>query len=171
MAEEGMSKSSDKANHRGPIALSALVGRVLDPISAKRGFANAELIAAWPEIVGPRYAQTTQPENIAWPRGPGAQDGGTLTLRVEPTVAIYLQHETGQLIERVNRFLGFAAVRRVRIVQKPLERRTRKALAEAPALSDAEEAELDQTVAGIDHEGLRDALKRLGRGVLKAGQP
>ncbi len=165
-----MSKNSGDTKQRGPLALSTLVGRVLDPLSAKRGFANAELIAAWPQIAGPRYAETTQPENIAWPRGPGAQDGGTLTLRVEPSVALYLQHETGQLIERVNGFLGFGAVRRIRIVQKPLERKARKRVVEAPALSASEEAELDGAVAGIDHDGLRDALKRLGRGVLKAGQ-
>jgi hypothetical protein len=165
-----MSKNGDDARPRGPLALSALVGRVLDPLSAKRGFANAELIAAWPEIAGPRYAETTQPESIAWPRGPGAQDGGTLTLRVEPAVALYLQHETGQLTERVNRFLGFAAVRRIRMVQKPLDRTRRRKPPELPTLSTAEEAALDQTVAGIDHEGLRDALKQLGRGVLKAGQ-
>ena len=165
-----MSKNGGNGGPRGPLALSALVGRVLDPLSAKRGFANAELIAAWPQIAGPRYAETTQPESIAWPRGPGAQDGGTLTLRVEPSVALYLQHETGQLLERVNGFLGFAAVRRVRIIQKPLERTPRKRVAEAPVLTVSEEAELEQTVAGIDHDGLRDALKRLGRGVLKAGQ-
>lgn len=165
-----MSKNGGDARPRGPIALSALVGRVLDPLSAKRGFANAELIAAWPQIAGPRYAESTQPESIAWPRGPGAQDGGTLTLRVEPSVALYLQHETGQLLERVNGFLGFAAVRRVRIIQKPLERKARKKVVEAPVLSSAEEAELEQTVAGIDHDGLRDALKQLGRGVLKAAQ-
>jgi hypothetical protein len=152
---------------KGALPLSALVGRVLDPVSAKRGFANAELLAAWPEIAGPRYAHTTQPERISWAHGSGAaEDGGTLTVRVEASAALHFQHEIGQILERVNGFLGFGAVRRIRIVQKPLERASRKAVTEPRPLNPTEESRLDETVAGVDHDGLREALKRLGRGVL-----
>ena len=165
-----MTQSNKGAGRRGPVALSALIGRVLDPVSAKRGFATAELIAAWPEIVGTRYANTTQPEKIAWPnRGGPAEDGGTLTVRVDPASAVYFQHEVGQIIERVNQFLGFGAVRRIRVVQLPLNRAAEEKHAAAAALTDAEEASLASTVAGIDDDGLREALKSLGRGVLTGG--
>lgn len=154
---------------KAALPLSALVGRVLDPVSAKRGFANAELLAAWPEIAGPRYAHTTQPERISWAHGSAAaEDGGTLTVRVEGSVALYFQHEVGQILERVNGFLGFGAVRRIKIVQKPLDRGPRKAPVAPRALNPAEEDRLAETVAGVADDGLKEALKRLGRGVLAA---
>jgi hypothetical protein len=158
-----------KSGHRPPSAqpLSALVGRVLDPVSAKRGFANAELLAAWPEIAGPRYAHTTQPERISWAHGGAAtEDGGTLIVRVEASAALYFQHEIGQILERVNGFLGFGAVRRIKIVQKPIERAGSTARPEPRPLEAAEESRLADTVAGVESEGLREALTRLGRGVL-----
>jgi hypothetical protein len=152
---------------KGALPLSALLGRVLDPVSAKRGFANAELLAAWPEIVGPRYAHTTQPERIAWAHGSAAaEDGGTLTVRAEASAALYFQHEVGQVLERVNAFLGFGAVRRIKIVQKPIERAAPRAQREPRPLNPVEERHLAQTVAGVDDDGLRAALERLGRGVL-----
>jgi hypothetical protein len=159
--------SKKASGPKGALPLAALVGRVLDPVSAKRGFANAELLAAWPEIAGPRYAHTTQPERISWAHGSAAaEDGGTLTVRVEASVALYFQHEIGQILERVNGFLGFGAVRRIRIVQKPIERAIAKEHREPRPLDPAEEERLAGTLAGVDDDGLREALKRLGRGVL-----
>jgi hypothetical protein len=154
---------------KSPLPLSALVGRVLDPVSAKRGFATAELIAAWPEIVGPRYAHTTQPERISWAHGRAADEGGTLTVRVAAAAALHFQHEIGQILERVNGFLGFEAARRIRIVQKPIERSTRNGGAALRGLDPAEEEKLRAAVAKVDDDGLRAALERLGRGVLASG--
>jgi hypothetical protein len=158
-----------KRGHGPPPAqpLSALVGRVLDPVSAKRGFANAELLAAWPEIAGPRYAHTTQPERISWAHGSAAaEDGGTLTVWVEASAALHFQHEIGQILERVNGFLGFGAVRRIRIVQRPIAHAAAEPRHEPRPLDPAEESRLAATVAGVEGDGLREALKRLGRGVL-----
>lgn len=169
-ARGGVAQGLMSKTAKGPKAalpLSALVGRVLDPVSAKRGFASAELLAAWPEIAGPRYAHTTQPERIAWAHGSAAaEDGGTLTVRVEASAALHFQHEVDQILERVNEFLGFGAVRRIKIVQRPIERAARKAAPAPRPLEPAEERRLAGTVAGVDDDSLREALKRLGRGVL-----
>jgi hypothetical protein len=54
-------------------------------------------------------------------------------------------------------------------VQKPVERAAPKAHREPRPLNPSEESQLAETVAGVDHDGLRDALKRLGRGVLAGG--
>ena len=138
-----MTESGTAKRRRGVVALSELVGRVLEPVSARRGFATAELIAAWPAIAGPAYADCTQPEKIIWPRetNDGAPAPGVLYLRVDGPRAIFVQHELGQVIERVNAFLGYGAIARARIVQGPAE------------VGDGE---------------LRDALDRLGRAVLTA---
>src|SRR5437773_1081027 len=100
-----MAEGSKNQAWRGPQALAGSLGAVLAPIIAKRGFAAADLLGAWPEIVGPRYADCTQPEHIGWDRA-GTDPAGILTLRVEGPKAIYLQHETGEIIQRINGFLG-----------------------------------------------------------------
>lgn len=146
--------------------LAELIGRVLDPVTARRGFATADLIAAWPEIVGARYAECTRPEKIAWPRGAAAAgDGGVLRLRVDGPRAILIQHELDQIIERINGFLGHAAIAGIRLVQAPVAAPRPRTRGE-PSLDGAEEARLGAAISGVEDDGLRAALDRLGRGVL-----
>src|SRR5436189_6028480 len=86
-----------------PLPLSELVARVLAPVKGKRAYAMADLAAAWPEIVGPRYADCTYPERLDWARGAaGAESGGVLRVRADGPRSVLLQHELGQLTERVN---------------------------------------------------------------------
>ena len=44
-------------------------------------------------------------------------------LRVEGPVALEIQHLSGVIIEKVNRFFGWRAVGRIQIRQAPLRRR------------------------------------------------
>ena len=149
------------------MALSELVGKVLAPVTAKRGFAAADLVAAWPEIVGQRFADCSRPERIVWPRGAAREgDAGILELTVEGPRAIYVQHEADQIIERVNAFLGYAAIGALRIVQRPVAPARKAQLAPPRRLDAGAEAQLAETVAGVADDGLRAALERLGRGVL-----
>lgn len=160
-------KPDEKRNRGGPVMLAALVGRVLDPVTARRGFATADLIAAWPEIVGIRYAGCSRPEKIVWPRGESRDgDPALLILRVDGPKAIFVQHETGQIMDRVNAFLGYAAIGQIRIVQAPVGETPRKPPASRSALPPEAEARLAETLANVADDGLRAALGRLGRGVL-----
>lgn len=160
---------SDNANpkvNRSARSIGALIGSVIAPICAKRGFATADLISAWADIVGPRYATTTMPEKITWPRRDQtkAPSGATLVIRVDSGMAIYLQHETGVVLDRINGFLGFGAVSQLKIVQGVVSA-PRKAVTAPPPISKADEAHVAETVASVESDGLREALARLGRGV------
>ena len=150
------------------VALSELVGRVLEPVSAQ--LATAELIAAWHAIAGPAYADCTQPEKIIWPRetNDGAPAPGVLYLRVDGPRAIFVQHGLGQIIERVNAFLGYGAIARARIVQGPVRRDAREPASGPVALDGESEAALVAALAEVGDGELRDALDRLGRAVLAA---
>ena len=156
-----------KPRRGGPVTLASLVGRILDPLTARRGFATADLIAAWPEIAGPRYADCSRPEKIVWPRGE-AEEGkaALLVLRVDGPKAILVQHEAGQIVDRVNAFLGYTAVGQVRIVQAPVGTSAPQAKGRTPELPAEDEARLNDALAEVADDGLRAALGRLGRGVL-----
>ena len=43
---------------------------------ARYGFAYAEVIARWPEVVGEDLARVSRPDRIRWPKGAGAEAAG-----------------------------------------------------------------------------------------------
>ena len=147
--------------------LSELVGKALAPFATRRGVAAADLAAAWPTIIGSRFADCTRPEKIVWPRG-DANEGkpAVLIVRIDGPRAVLFQHETGQVVERVNAFLGYAAIGQVRIVQGPVAAAAKEVRKATPSLAPDTEAHLVVTVAKVEGEPLRAALERLGRGVL-----
>ena len=153
---------------KGPQAVSDLAGSVIDPLLRKRAGMTLGLVQSWDEIVGERLAASTRPEKIAWPRRLSEDDPfepATLVVACEGAAALRLQHETGEVIARVNAFLGFAADGRVKIVQKPVGGPPHRRPSLRP-LSGAETAKVDQIVTPIEDDGLREALARLGRSVL-----
>ncbi len=162
-----MADSNHKLHRRGPVALGELIGKVIDPVTKRRGFVTTDLIGAWPEIVGARFADCTRPEKIVWPRGEEMEGApALLVIRVDGPRAIFVQHEAGQIVERVNAFLGYGAIGHLRIIQAPV---SAKGIAEAAAerqLSAAAETQLAETLAALEDDSLRTALDRLGRGVL-----
>jgi hypothetical protein len=134
---------------------------------ARQGFASAELVTRWPDIVGPEIAQHAEPLKMQWPRAADGEqpEPGTLMLRVEGPAAIEIQHLAPQILERVNRFFGFAAVGRLTLRQAPLARRQKR----KAALPDPEAVKrMAESLPGIEDESLKDALARLGASV-KAG--
>src|SRR5690606_12195517 len=139
---------------RGPVKLAELVGRVIDPVTQRRGFATTGLIAAWRAVAGGRIAACSRPEKIVWPTGQATDSApALLVLRVDGPRAIFVQHEAGQIVERVNAFLGYAAVDRIRILQAPLGNGPAPAARPAPGpLSPAEAGRLRASLAGVASE-------------------
>ena len=153
-----------KDGWRGPTQLSRLIKGAIDPVLAKRGFAAADLIGSWDDIVGQRYAAFTRPEQIKWPQQRGG--AAVLTVSVDGGRAVYLQHELDQVIERINGFLGYQAVSDIRLVQRTGHRAAAPKAAEAP-LADKDAKALEQRVAGVEDEKLRASLRTLGEGVIR----
>jgi hypothetical protein len=144
--------------------LSALAGACLAESFKRQGFASAEIVTRWAEIAGPEIAAHSQPLKIQWPRSE-FDDGqsATLILRVEGPAAIEIQHLSGVILERVNRFFGWPAVGRLALRQAPLARRDEKPRPRTPdpAATAAVAAHLPETLDG----DLRQALARLGASI------
>jgi hypothetical protein len=133
-----------------------------------QGFANAEIVARWADIVGPEIAAHSEPLKINWPRANAAlqeapSEPATLVLRVEGPAALEIQHLSAVILERVNRFFGWQAIGRIGLRQAPLNRRKRRAppLPFDPAITATIAAGLPQ----IADEDLRQALGRLGAAI------
>jgi hypothetical protein len=94
-----------------PRAAGDLVGGIGDPSFRRFGFIQGAIVSRWAEIVGERYARASSPESIRFPAGKKA--GGVLTLLVDGAHAPLIQHLTPMIVDRVNRFFGYAAINRI----------------------------------------------------------
>ncbi|WP_137390064.1 DUF721 domain-containing protein [Rhodoligotrophos defluvii] len=149
-------------------------------VFAHHGFAYGEILSRWPEIAGPALAGYTLPERIRWPRvrkpadGPEGKagdrkQGGTLILRVAPGHALTLQHELPRLIERVNSYYGYGAIAKIKLTQDP-SLPLGEGTPEPPPIPRDQQRFVEESVAPIRDARLRQALERLGRGILRRRQ-
>ncbi|MGA9795429.1 MAG: DUF721 domain-containing protein [Rhizomicrobium sp.] len=76
---------------------------------ARVGFADPTLVLRWPQIVGSEVARIARPIRLT--------SEGMLTVLSEPAAALFLQHESRALCERINAYLGRKAVSKLRFVQ------------------------------------------------------
>lgn len=155
--------------------LAELVEQCLQPVLAKQGFAASDVIVAWPDIVGERLARYCEPVKMQWPRRPAGVapdrpvEPATLIVRVEGAFAIELQHMAPIVIERVNARYGWRCVGRLSLRQGPVGRDR----AEPPRLREAapgDVAEASARVGAVEDADLREALVRLGAGIIARGR-
>jgi hypothetical protein len=122
---------------------------------ARAGFSDPSLVLRWNEIAGPEVARLAQP--LKFSAGPS---GGTLTLRAVPGAALFLAHEKRSLCERINTYLGHAAVSQLKFSQgalpvRPPASKPQKAAGPLPANDPSRRYE--------GPEGLAKALQALAR--------
>jgi hypothetical protein len=135
--------------------LTRALTAVLTPAARQRGFTAATLLAEWRHVVGPALANRCQPTQLE-------ARGGVLHLQASSAAALEIQHATPQIIERVNTYFGFTAVRRLRLIQIPLRLRPAPAEPIVRPLGPAEAAAIEKALDGVAEGPLRSALKGLG---------
>ncbi len=124
------------------------------------GFIQASIVSRWTEIAGDKYAEVSAPESIRFPQG--KKSDGTLTLIVERAFGPMMQHVEPVIIERVNRFFGYAAVARITLKQGSITRL--RAKPKTPELR-AVPAEIGDSLREIADPELRAVLSSLAQGV------
>jgi len=133
------------------------------------GFAQGELVAQWPAIVGEDLAARCWPEKMNWPKGreTGSRhaEGATLIVKCDPGAGLALSYETDRIAQAVNAFYGYRAVAVVKVVQAAKARQPQTRSEPAPPPAEVVDKVASQ-VAGIADPDLRDALSRLGEASL-----
>lgn len=152
--------------------MADLVGAALDPVLARQGFSESDLILNWEDIVGERLGATSRPIKVHWPpRPPGRSPDAplptaTLLIRVEGGFAIELQHMADAVIARVNSHLGWRCIGKLSFRQGPIERAAVPNRRRPPP-SPAKLAAAEEGLVDVGDDALRSALGRLGAHVLK----
>lgn len=159
-----------KPKRRPPArSLSDIAAKLVDPVLRKKAGMTSELALAWPQIAGPRLAGQTRPLEFRWPPKRGEDDPfepATLVVGAEPAAALRLQHQTGELISRINRLYGFVAVGKVKITQMPVMEAARSSKPGTRPLSQADHRKIEEMVGHIEDETLRNSLKAFAEATL-----
>jgi hypothetical protein len=111
MSKPKQPKDNDAPRSCRARAAGDLVGDVGGRSFRRFGFVQGSIVSRWGDIVGERYARVSSPESIRFPAGKKA--AGVLTLLVEGAHAPLIQHLTPMIVDRVNRFFGYAAIDRI----------------------------------------------------------
>jgi hypothetical protein len=166
---KAMSKGKDQEDSPRscrPRAASDFVRDIGDQSFRRFGFVQSSIVSRWSDIVGERYARVSCPESIKFPNGKKA--GGALTLLVDGAHAPLIQHLTPMIVERVNRFFGYAAIDRIVFRQgrppAPAPRRERPQLRPVPK-------ELGEGLREIADPELRLCLESLAQQIAASSGP
>ena len=156
MAKSPRSESAADAPRRGYArAAGDLVGDIAGVTFKRFGFVQGAVVSRWAEIVGERYANVSTPESVRFPQG--KKSGGTLTLTVVGAHAPLMQHLTPLIVERVNRFFGYAAIDKIAFRQGRIDSVKRPVRPQARAIP----RELGEGLREIADPGLRACLESL----------
>ena len=155
-----------------PHRLGRTMSGVVSPSVRKMGFAKADLLTRWSDIIGPDLARVTQPVKLtrAHPGADGSglgrrKEGGTLILRVVGAMAPEIEARSPQVIDRINQFYGFKAVAHIQLLQglakgAPVPKTFPTS---APLWDESDQQDLDKRLDHISSQDLKDRLEALGK--------
>ena len=158
--------SDDEKRVNGVRRAGDIVGHIGGVAFKKFGFVQGAIVHRWPEIVGEKYAASSLPEQIRFPRG--TKSNGTLTLLVEGAQAPLYQHLAPMIIDKVNAFFGYPAVVNVVFRQGRMPARPKRP--ERPILREVPK-ELGEGLREIADPELRACLENLAAGLSASKGP
>jgi hypothetical protein len=164
--------SPERAKPAAAKAVGSFVPQLVREALRRRGFNNIDIVLRWREIVGPALADQTWPLRIEWPRRQEAvlrpdgtaEPGGQRTRLVVgalPARALDVEYARRDIVERVNRYLGYRAATEVTATPD-------YAAAPDPPRKRAIASPQPGEAAPAD-DPLKAALAKLGRGVARRG--
>ncbi len=133
-------------------------------MSSKFGSGVSVIAQNWPEIAGPRFAKFSRPLKIT-----GSRDGRTLHIQAPGAAATLITAGSGQIIDRLNTFLGHGHISRIKLVQTTVSAKAKPTTApktEPRGLTPLQADELRSGLSKVDDPALKLALEQLGRRAL-----
>jgi hypothetical protein len=166
-AKTASPRSFQRARGGEARAVSDLMPEIGRAAFRRFGFVQSSVVSRWDEIVGQRYAAVSCPESIRFPVGKKSE--GTLELVVESGHAPMMQHVMPEIIDRVNRFFGYAAVVRVKMRQGIVVT-PKPAVAAAPPMLKPVPFELGESLREIADPELNAVLESLAKSLANPGK-
>lgn len=154
-----------RRSYEGLFPLTKEVRRIVSPVLGTRGFAQADILESWNDIVGSDLAQGIIPEKLSFDKD--KRTNGTLYVKsAGGAFAMLFEHQKQRVLERINAFFGYPAVGRIKIQQGALKLTVKPVIPERP-LTIVEEQNLMARVAEIDDDDLRRKAYEIGKAILQ----
>jgi len=149
-----------------PRSLSEFLPALTKDILGKKGLLFAKMLANWSDIAGGDIAAETMPLELKFAKKTDQKSQATLHLAVRSGYALEFSYQKPLLIERLNIFFGYAAIKDIKIIQQDnIRHNIKKPPPKTRPLTLQESRELDEMVAGIQENDLQTALKNLGKAI------
>lgn len=143
---------------------------MVETLAGKKGFAEADVLLKWAEIVGEAHRSICHPQTVRFSGNRSL--GATLVVEATSARAAEVDHLSPVLLERINQFYGYRAISRIRVVQTGQPGFAEgQASFDGPApaeriIDPAVQSEVAEMTRDIQSEGLRKALTLMGANVL-----
>lgn len=159
-------KPKDKRANR-TLGLSEAISGAIDPVFRKRGFASRDIITNWASIAPVPYDKVAIPDKLMWPRGKAGAEGAILFLRCAESHRLGLAHEGAAVAAAINRYFGYVLVGAVKLSAEPFTPGSGIKGDKRDEPRPETRRAVNEAIAGVEDEGIREALRRLGHGLLK----
>lgn len=164
-------KPERRRGARGFQRAGAMARKTVDRIAGKYGFAEADVLLNWSAIVGEALSGACQPVKVSYSRERTL--GATLIVQANSARAPEVEMKGPSIIERVNQYYGYRAIRRLKVTQST-------GLGHAPGLAEPradftgpdagptpeERRRAAEMAEDIRTPGLREQIARMGANVL-----
>lgn len=170
LARKSAKKPSEPKRFRRIAPLGEALGRGLDPVFKKRGFASQDIVRQWPSIAPKPYDEVSLPDKLMWPRKEAGSEGAILFVRCAEAHRLAFSYETDRLAAAINRYFGYVLVQKVKLSSAPFSPHS-----DAPTHIERELApetieNIEQAVKDVKDEGLQQALRQLGKNLMQKEQ-
>ena len=128
--------------------------KIMRPLSKKFGPGANALQNQWPNIVGEKWASLSRPVSMR-----GNKGDKTLLIEAKGPAAALLQANAGQLIDKINQFLGANTVSKLKIKQGRIAAPVKKKTPPSPI----PEKQVRSTLEIDTETRIEQALNKLGR--------
>lgn len=146
--------------------LTKEIRSIVKPLFDKNMMAFIDIASTWPSLVGEELAQGTRPKQLKFTGSNRMK--GVLHIAVQSgAFALVLEHKKELILSRINAFFGFPAVSQIRIMQGAFQPVLPPVKPDMKSISPEQRRQLEETLAKITDEHLRNTLFQIGLERLK----
>lgn len=150
-----------------PRILSDLLPALTKDILGRKGMLFGKLLAEWPHIAGSDFADKCRPLELKFAKKTDQKSQAVLHLAVDSAFALEISYQKSLLMERLNVFFGYSAIKDIKIIQqtKVTDNRPVRRSPTRP-LTTEENDFIEKIISDIKESDLQIALKNLGKAIV-----
>jgi len=139
--------------------INFVIRNVVKPITKNFSPVLLILIRNWQNIIGEKYYEFCEVEKVLFPKG--KKNNGTIYINAfNNVISFYIENNKFFILDKINSIFGYGLISNIKIKQLPKIVKQHKN--NDIKLSDSDEKTINNSVANVDNDDLKQSLKNLG---------